>query len=64
MVTDNMISFYSQIDSEFNQQSVGSTSNGVPLSGLIGFAPQFESQESRHFHKCAEEWVLIMLNAC
>ncbi|KAL9439339.1 hypothetical protein AB3S75_024908 [Citrus x aurantiifolia] len=30
-----------------NQQSVGSTSNGVPLSGLTGFAPQFESQGSR-----------------
>ncbi|KAH9771751.1 hypothetical protein KPL71_012805 [Citrus sinensis] len=29
------------------QQSVGSTGNGVPLSGLIGFAPQFESQGSR-----------------
>ena len=32
---------------KINQQSVGSTSNGVPLSGLIGFAPQFELQESR-----------------
>ena len=30
-----------------NQQSVGSTDNGVPLSGFTGFAPQFESQESR-----------------
>ncbi|KAL9435240.1 hypothetical protein AB3S75_021498 [Citrus x aurantiifolia] len=30
-----------------NQQSVGSTGNGVPLSGLIEFAPQFESQGSR-----------------
>ena len=29
------------------QQSVGSTGNGVPLSGLTGFAPQFESQRSR-----------------
>ncbi|GAY64524.1 hypothetical protein CUMW_234230 [Citrus unshiu] len=29
------------------QQSVGSTGNGVPLSGLTGFAPQFESQGSR-----------------
>ena len=30
-----------------NQQSVGSTGNGVPLSGLTGFAPQFEQQGSR-----------------
>ncbi|KAH9680554.1 O-methyltransferase ZRP4 [Citrus sinensis] len=30
-----------------NQQSVGSTGNGVPLSGLTGFAPQFELQGSR-----------------
>ena len=30
-----------------HQQSVGSTGNGVPLSGLTGFAPQFESQGSR-----------------
>ena len=30
-----------------NQQSVDSTGNGVPLNGLIRFAPQFESQESR-----------------
>ncbi|KAH9721635.1 Agamous-like MADS-box protein AGL19 [Citrus sinensis] len=29
------------------QQSVGSTGNGVSLSGLTGFAPQFESQGSR-----------------
>ena len=29
------------------QQSVGSTGNGVPLSGLTEFAPQFESQGSR-----------------
>ena len=28
------------------QQSVGSTGNGVSLSGLIEFAPQFESQGS------------------
>ncbi|KDO56142.1 hypothetical protein CISIN_1g040893mg [Citrus sinensis] len=32
---------------DYNQQSVGSTGNGVPLSGLIEFAPQFESQGSR-----------------
>ena len=29
------------------QQSVGSTGNGIPLSGLIEFASQFESQGSR-----------------
>ena len=29
------------------QQSVGSTGNGAPLSGLTVFAPQFESQGSR-----------------
>ena len=29
------------------QQSVGSTGNEVPLSDLIGFALQFESQGSR-----------------
>ncbi|KAH9680647.1 CwfJ-like family protein [Citrus sinensis] len=29
-----------------DQQSVGSTGNGVPLSGLTRFAPQFESQGS------------------
>ena len=28
------------------RQNVGSTGNRVPLSGLIGFAPQFESQGS------------------
>ncbi|KAK9198874.1 hypothetical protein WN944_014060 [Citrus x changshan-huyou] len=33
--------------SKIYQQSVGSTGNGVPLSGLTGFAPQFESQGSR-----------------
>ncbi|KAL9435671.1 hypothetical protein AB3S75_021859 [Citrus x aurantiifolia] len=32
---------------QIDQQSVGSTGNGVPLSGLTGFAPQFESQGSR-----------------
>ena len=32
---------------EIYQQSVGSTGNGVPLSGLTGFAHQFESQGSR-----------------
>ena len=31
----------------YYQQSVGFTGNGVPLSGLTGFAPQFESQGSR-----------------
>ena len=30
-----------------DQQSVGFTGNGVPLSGLIEFAPQFESQGNR-----------------
>ena len=30
-----------------NQQSVGSTGNGVPVSSLIEFTLQFESQGSR-----------------
>ena len=29
-----------------HQQSVGSTGNGISLSDLIGFTPQFESQEN------------------
>ncbi|KAK9220925.1 hypothetical protein WN944_009349 [Citrus x changshan-huyou] len=37
------------------QQSVGSTGNGVPLSDLTGFAPQFESQGS---HLCWENLCL------
>ncbi|ESR37637.1 hypothetical protein CICLE_v10029596mg [Citrus x clementina] len=35
------------IKSTKNQQSVGSTGNGVPLSGLTVFVPQFELQGSR-----------------